>query len=97
MTTETNEQTPETDAAYNATDGLCLHAALREMIEFAKSLERRLRAAEAEREGFPFRLSSALWNCSTLRHGMFTPPEFRRICERVITDALTETPTDDKP
>lgn len=33
-------------------------------------------------------LSSALWNISTLRHGMFTPPEFRRLCEEVLLRRL---------
>ena len=33
-------------------------------------------------------LASALWNSSTLRHGMFTPPEFRRLCEATILRRL---------
>ena len=33
-------------------------------------------------------LSAKLWECSTLRHGLFTPPKFRRICETVILEAL---------
>lgn len=35
-------------------------------------------------------LASALWNNSTLRHGMFTPPQFRKICERVIAEELNK-------
>jgi hypothetical protein len=33
-------------------------------------------------------LASALWNVSTLRHGMFTPPEFSRLCKEVILRRL---------
>lgn len=35
-------------------------------------------------------ITSALWNCSTLRHGMFTPPEFRGICFRIISEVLSQ-------
>lgn len=33
-------------------------------------------------------LASELWNNSTLRHGMFTPPEFRKLCEEIIVKRL---------
>ena len=45
---------------------------------------------EEPNDGLASRLASALWECSTLRHGMFTPPEFRKICERVISDFLSQ-------
>lgn len=33
-------------------------------------------------------LASALWEISNLRHGMFTPPEFRDLCETAILRRL---------
>lgn len=40
----------------------------------AKHCERLLEALN------PKSIASALWDNSTLRHGMFTPPEFSKIC-----------------
>jgi len=47
-----------------------------------------LRCEQEDATELAGRLSAKLWECSTLRHGMFTPPEFRRICETVIRDEL---------
>jgi hypothetical protein len=33
-------------------------------------------------------LANALWETSALRHGLFTPVQFRSICERVIARRL---------
>jgi hypothetical protein len=33
-------------------------------------------------------LAGSLWEWSALRHGMFTPPEFRELCERNLKEAL---------
>jgi predicted PP-loop superfamily ATPase len=35
-------------------------------------------------------LASALWNCSTLRHGMFTPHQFRKLCEKIILERILD-------
>ena len=43
---------------------------------------------EAERAALPRKLAAALWEVSTLRHGLFTPPQFQQICEEVIARAL---------
>ena len=43
-----------------------------------------------DNETLASRLASALWDNSTLRHGLFTPPQFRKICERVLTDELNK-------
>lgn len=34
-------------------------------------------------------LANRLWEMSTLRHGLFTPAEFRQICESVIAGYLS--------
>lgn len=36
-------------------------------------------------------LASALWDVSALQHGMFTPPQFRELCEKTILDRLNGT------
>lgn len=44
------------------------------------------------------RLAARLWECSTLRHGMFTPPEFRRLCQDLILEELVNpTPQTNEP
>lgn len=35
-------------------------------------------------------LASHLWNSSTLRHGMFTPPQFRELCRQALIAGFVE-------
>lgn len=43
-----------------------------------------------KKENLASRLAGALWNCYALRHGMFTFPDLRKICEQVIIENLKE-------
>ncbi len=36
------------------------------------------------------KIAEELWNCSALRHGLFTPPDFTRICRPIIEKVLRE-------
>lgn len=42
----------------------------------------------------PETIASALWNVSKLRHGMFTPMQFRQLCEDVLTSEMSKINTE---
>ncbi len=48
----------------------------------------RSRLATCSADDLAADLANALWETSVLRHGLFTPVQFRSICERVIARRL---------
>lgn len=76
--------TPETDAVNAQGQGYALR--FYAMKTHARKMERQRNEARIHT---PERLAAALWDCSALRHGMFTPPEFRRMCEEVLKRGMS--------
>jgi hypothetical protein len=66
----------------------CWHCSTNPLLAEVTTLRARVQELETERAALPCKLSYALWETSALRHGMFTPPQFSLMCQRVIERAL---------
>lgn len=49
------------------------------------------------KDSLPERLASHLWDCSTIRHGLFSPPQFTQIAEPVIRGFFHKFDTEGAP